>query len=527
MAFRVSDGNAIEQILELTAGYAIGGATTTALEPLLQSLRSKLWLADPSLPTDAETLALVVRLGWFDLATARGEAGKSGVGQDSFDRYLQSVSQVPDTGTLLALTQRALLDTGDLKTHLERSGVDPRYSTAVIGLLRTPLSPAEAAIARQQGFITPEQQYAYAALAGVEQADADLQFEVAGLPPGAAEAGDLANRGLIDRDTFDRIIAEGHTKTKYSDVLWEARAARITPGQAVDAAIRQWITPDDATGLLALWGYDDAQAQILLDTAGRPPGPGQLQTAFNRGLLDRDRFDHGIAESDVRPEWSDVLFGLRFHYPSLFQMKTLVADGAITPERAKVILGYEGYEPVDADAMVAAWAGSSATAAKKLLKGEVLALYEGRLISVSQARTDLAALGEQPEAIDLLLVLGDARRDTKYREALISKTAALYVSHKLDRADAVNELDSLGIPSEARDLLLSFWDAEREVNALQLTPAEIVDLVVKDVVTPQVGHDMLVDRGAGDMTAWLRIAARIGPIPGTPVGTLLQSVPSS
>jgi hypothetical protein len=65
------------------------------------------------------------------------------------------------------------------------------------------------------------------------------------------------------------------------------------------------------------------------------------------------------------------------------------------------------------------------------------------------------------------------------------------------------------------------------VNALQLTPAEIVDLVVKGVVTPQVGHDMLVARGAGDMTAWLRLAARIGPIAGTPVGTLLQSVPSS
>src|SRR5205814_2025236 len=138
------------------------------------------------------------------------------------------------------------------------------------GLHDVLLTPAELANARQQGFVSPERQRSEAALQGVDGERADIQFETVGLPPGPATAQAAANRGLIDRATFDEMIREGHTKTKYTELEWQLRQPVLTAAEYAGLRLRGWITKAEAEAGGALTGYSPEQMEQLFLNRGRP-----------------------------------------------------------------------------------------------------------------------------------------------------------------------------------------------------------------------------------------------------------------
>ena len=56
--------------------------------------------------------------------------------------------------------------------------------------------------------------------------------------------------------------------------------------------------------------------------------------------------------SDIRPEYAELLWGIRHNYPSLFALRTAVQGGGISPARAKTILHFQRYEDQDAESVV-------------------------------------------------------------------------------------------------------------------------------------------------------------------------------
>jgi hypothetical protein len=464
-------------------GFALGTAAAPALEPFVRDLVNDAWQVNPSMPLRAGDAAAIVAEDVEQLGWGRDQAAKTGVGQGEFDALVGEALNAPGTGELYAMWRRDLISDADFIHGLRKAKLEDRWDGPLRGLREQLLSPADLANARQQGFVDDTRQRDDSAKQGYSPSNADVLYELSGLPPGAAEAQTLANRGLIDRATFDRIIREGHTKTKYTDLLWQAKAARLSPGEIVNLVVRTWLTPAQGATLLALWGYDGQQAQSLYDGHGRPPGPGQLQTAFNRGLIDRARFDKGIAESNVRNEWNDLEFALRRRYPSAFALRAAVQGGGITPERAKVILGYQGWEPQDIDAVVAAWTKTAGASTRDLTVAQLRDEYEGLFLAESDFRADLTKLGYSPGEVDALVHLGDAARVKAQRDKAMEHAHKLYVKREIDDPTVQSTLSALGISPDAIADILRIWTIDRDIGRAQLTAAQIKRAYAKALLT--------------------------------------------
>lgn len=479
MAFRFSEAG-IMQIAELSAGYAIGGAVSTAIEPALQSLRNRLWETHPALPVDVGTLAQLVRLEKIALSDAHAEAKHTGTNEGNFDRYVDAQRSPPGVGEILELFRRGKLAPGDADLWLQRAGVDSIYIPDLLDLRRTHLSPAEAAMARQQSFLSRDEQHAVAAVAGVEPADADVQFEISGEPPGAQQMIELLRRGKVDEARVRQAIVEGRIKLKYVDDVLMLREVPLSPSIAAEAVLRERHLPRDPHYYAAAAGLSAADFDAWVDMMGRPIAVGEALTIVNRGFKGppdgpeaQAYIREAVARSDVRTEYAADLAHLRIHYPPLFQVQRALEAGTITPAIAHDTLTKEGYPPEWVDAIVHAHAGGKTAKARDLSAAIIDTLYEAGIYTHDEGEKALEHLGYDAAEAASLLDLWLARRIVSELAAAVSIVRRRYVSWHIDQPTAAKLLAELPLPQDYAGKSLPTWNAEREANSPTLTASEI------------------------------------------------------
>src|SRR5207248_3369152 len=110
-----------------------------------------------------------------------------------------------------------------------------------------------------------------------------IRFRLAGLPPGVETALQMLRRKIIDVATFRQIVAEGHTKTKYTDDLLALERVVLGAQTYAGLHLRGWI---DEAAMVAggeLTGYDKAQMDLLFKEHGRPATGHQVLVGLRRG----------------------------------------------------------------------------------------------------------------------------------------------------------------------------------------------------------------------------------------------------
>jgi hypothetical protein len=461
------------QVVEQAIGYGVGGAITPAIEVAAQPISNRLWEADPSRPLDPATAALVAATGRSDPAWAAREAARNGTGPDAFAALRKAALQAPALGELLELLRRGEIQAGDVETALERLGIEPDWRRRLLVLRRIHLSPADAAMARQQGFIQVPEHHAIAALGGIEPADADLQYELSGLPYGIGEALELLRRDEIDDNRFRQVVREGHTKTKYTDDLLKLRYTPLSAAVAAELLIRERIGRDEALKIARENGMREKDFLDWSHGLGRPPGIMEALTLVNRGVMDKGGFHEVVARSDVRTEYVDQLFELRHRYPSLFQLRALIANGSITDDYAHDILKLQGYPAKLIDGIIHAAHGAKTTHHKTVSLSVIEQLYESGLESREWFTGELERLGyDEADRADLINVLEVKRLVGEVTHAL-AMLRSRYTGWKIGRDVVVAELIELLADDRARTRLIGLWDMEREANRPVLTKAEI------------------------------------------------------
>lgn len=412
-------GNTVSEAAAFGAGVAVG----PVLAPAVEDLRNTAWKAHQVRAVDATQAAEIVAEDVEQDAWGRGEAAMHGISSARFDAILGAVLNAPGMGDLLQARRRNLISDADFKHGLRKAKLEGLWDAAMVGLLDVLLSPADLAMARQQGFVSETRQKSESKLQGVDDERAEILFELSGLPPGVDVAQHAANRDFIDRATFDQIVREGHTKTKYTDLLWRLRNPLLSAAVGVRLYLKGWWSAAQRDALGAEWGYTSEQMNDWYLSEGRPAAPVQMYTAWARGVdgpdgrpMDEAQFLKGIQESDIRPEWGPMLWGDRYAYPPLFQLGRLAQAGALPETRVRTILKYERYEPQDIDALADFWyRGSTGTTTDTHLSKAETQLwtaahrsYIAQRTDDAQARVALEAAGVAPAAVDSVL--------TKWRE---------------------------------------------------------------------------------------------------------------
>jgi hypothetical protein len=462
------------------AAFAMGTAVAPALRPLVQDIYNETWSAHPSRPVDAALLATGVSTRQLDPAWAKAEAQRTGISGDRFDRMVLAFDTGPGVAVAFQLWRRGVISEAGFRKAAGREGLEAEWIDDLVQLHDVLLSPQDLAMARQQGFVDVGRQHDESARQGVNAERADLLFEMSGLPPGIETALDMLRRSIIGEPEFGQIVREGHTKTKYTDELLALRMQLLNSATIVNLYLRGWITQADYHARMAKHGYSAADADDWFDSAGRPAAPVQMFTAWARGVdgpdgvpMDRSQFLKGIRESDIRPEWGPMLWGIRHAYPSLFQLRRAVQDGGISRARALDILRFERYEDSDALAMVNSWLADTGAGAKGLTAAELVAEYEGLYITRAELVADLQAMGYSAAAAEGKAKAADARRVRTHRNAAITAIRRRYESWRATETDVQARLTELKVTPEAQTHLLELWGFEREDKVRLLTPAQV------------------------------------------------------
>jgi hypothetical protein len=467
--------------------------------------------------------------------TAYNEGQREGIENTRMDYMIELAKSAPDIGTLTELLRREFILPGNFTHGTKKAGLEPDWDSALQRLKDSILSVADVANAIQQGFIPndgilrgdtggthnidiPVDEVGIDPLTEAKHSGYDSNHlrvfaELAGLPPGPGELMQMLNRGIITEGSFTTGIREGHTKLKWTSALKQLRFGIISPIEAANLRLRGWINDSEMNAYGALGGMTPDLMQRLYQMQGRPPGPGQLQTAVNRRLIGFPEFQKGIEESDVRPEWTQLLFDLRVRYPTPFALRQLASTGGLTVAEVTDILELEGYPADLAAKMAKAWAAGKTATQKNTAVATIETLYEARYIDAGQASSLLTKLGYTADEITLILELGDARRVKRFLDAAVGKIHTLYVSHRLPDDLAVQELNNLNISQQSIADLISEWSLERSANIPQLTPAQWAAAAYYAIVSRDEAINGIKSLGYDDTNARILVDIRAHGIP--------------
>lgn len=421
---------------QLLLSFALGNAAAPAIRPFAQSLENDAWAAHTVLPPTIYTTAPMAARGKIPASSVTTWGHSLGYSDDVISKLMVGSLVSPDLADLFTMWRRGFIDQAGFERGLTNLGFMGSWWADLEQLKRVHLTLEQAANARQQQFITDAEQRAIAALYGVEQADADVQFELAGLPPGVETALTMLRRQIIDLPTFDRIVAEGHTKTKYTAALEQLQVQLLSAATAVRAHLKGHIDANEMHARGAEWGYSSADMDLWYQAEGRPATAHQIHIGYMRGASlpgatdEQDAIDKAVAQSDIRPEYADLIYAGRDTYPSLFQLNRLVQANAIDAQTA------------------GEWATRSGVNAEVVKTLEIY--WQG--------------LGGGTTA-DAHVTKADTQLWATLHKAFLGGVA--------DPATVQQGFTLLGIPASAQTAVLERWKFEQGLDRKRLTPAQV------------------------------------------------------
>jgi hypothetical protein len=457
------------------------------------------------------TAAELAARGIVPESEAVDEASRNGIASSRL-RALTALAQTfPGLADLDKLSNRGLIDDAAIEAALTRHGYPAEWHAPLVRLFSDLLSPAEVAAAVQQGHlpndgilpdvsaavsvaegaVTPEAPDGQppshvpltqidlnptkeAAGAGVNRERLEVMANLAGLPPGADTVLQMWNRGLIDEETVDAGIREGHLKTKWGGAFKRMRWAVLGGAEYAGLHLRGWITQQEMYQGGALTGHTKDQMDKLYLNRGRPLAPVQAFTAWARGAphpkgqgypdrpgtFDQQDFQRALQQSDVRTEYGPILWHNRFAYPPLFQLGRLAQAGALPEARVREILHFERYEPQDIDALAEFWYGGG------------------------------GAAKAEPHVV-------------KAQNQLWTAIHKAFVKDEIDEPRALAALTPLIASQAVRDQVLTLWTQERDVTVKELTPSQIKAAYKKNGLTIDEAVARLEQRGMTEADARL------------------------
>lgn len=457
-------GRTVSEAAAFGAGIAIG----PVLGPPVQELRNVINAAYPVAPPDAVLLAQGVAQGQIDADTARTWASYNGFGDQQFDAMVAVFDSGPGVAQAFELWRRGQINEAGFRRAARREGLEQEWIDALVPLKRRLLSPAELANAVVQGFRSLDDAADDAALHGIERADFQTMVDVTGLPPGPETLQEWTRRGIITQAELAQGVREGHIKTKYVDEYLESLKRVLSAPEYASLHLRGWITEAQMNAGGALTGFDAEAMRLLYLNRGRPATTRQVHIGWARGGRlegagsEREAFEKAVAQSNVRTEYTELLWAQRYTYPSAFVIRALASDGTFDRDTTEKVLIESGWNPDYAALAADKWAGATAAgptakwadrAASRVFTEAWNDYLDGNA-DEDALRALLAAVGAGAAEQDSIVQLADAVLANTIRDLTQAQILKLYKKSVWTREKAQAALEGANMTSQdASDLL--------------------------------------------------------------------------
>lgn len=361
-----------------------------------------------------------------------------------------------------------------------------------------PIPVAVAVASKLKNVLGPNDPATEAVQSGINLSRFNQMVEAAGNALGFEEALSLSRRNLLTGITLDQVLEYSNVNPKFYAAAKNLITNPVSVAEVLNARIRTHLDDGQATDLYAQAGGIPDQYAWRLASTGRPPGPMEVGTLFNRGKIDDAVASRMLAQSDLALAFQDSVKELWHYYPPPRSLVPMLRADAITDAQFTTWMSYYGAPPDVVDAFRKEATSTKASAGKDLTQAQVTRLYGAQVITRAEATTRLTALGLPADDVTLLLDYEDNLRPEKLMNALISKVSTLYISHKITKPDATTALSAGKVPAAAVQQLFAIWDIERTANVYFPTPAGIVGALRRGIITPVATHRRLNALGVLD-----------------------------
>jgi hypothetical protein len=379
-----------------------GGVDTATAHDLLTLRRQLISVQD---------LAAMENRGIVTVAQGRTMAEHTGYTAADFDRYDLLAGEPPDLQTVFLAWRRGILTEADVDRAILQGPLRREWIPAAKAMRYVPLPVEEVANAVNQGHMTLAEATKVADENGYTAKDFAVIVANAGIPPGPQEALDWVSRKIITPAEFRTIFLESRIKNKYIDLYLASRERQLTLAE-IRLLYRQGaMTKTQAVERLTLLGFSAENATIVIN------GASAEKTAKTRDLtrdqviaLYRDRLiTRGDATTMLTAMgWDDQEAQWIIDLADLARLQTFL-NAALSKTRsqyvARKIDSNEASAAMDAlqitsdarDQYLTLWDIERGVVTKELTTAEVIAAAHAKIITVGDAQARLEGQGYSPD----------------------------------------------------------------------------------------------------------------------------------
>lgn len=497
-------------------GTVVGFLGSQLLEPIMLPVLHAVQANTTNQIFDPQTAAQLAARGIISPDFAKSESSGGGL-DDPHQQWLQEAQVAyPPLGQALQLLNLKLATEDEVRVWLERQAIPADHWDRLMALRRLLLSPADLALANLRGEMTPETMQGYADQLGVTPDDMAVLVNNTGEPPGLMQLLEAYRRGFIEQSRLVHGIKQSRVRDEWVDVVEKLRYAPMPIADAITAAVRGYISQDEARQISEQNGLIPSQFDTLYHAHGRPIADGQALELFNRGLMTAEQVRQVVRQSDVKDEYVNAVLALHVKLLPYFEVKAILQAGVRDKEWGVRQLMAQGYSADEADAVASASTAAKVATLKSLTEAQVIDLYENKDISRTQADELLRNIGYVHEESRYILDATEAKASLAEQTKAIDAIRKTYLVDRITLKDASDQLDAIQVMAGRRDMLLRDWKREREGIVKVPTEGQWASAVYYGIVTFDHAVQRLKAMGYTDNDARMLLDIRLHGIqPGT------------
>jgi hypothetical protein len=501
-------------IENLLLWQTVGQVVQALMSPAFNALQQDVLSAHPNVVITPDVLVRAVVAEFVTRADAQAEAAKSGLDASRLDILLELATVRIDPPDLAEAVLRSYMSQADAAEQAQQQGVTPDRFEIMTLLAGDAIGPEEAATALRRGYIAAD-----------------------GTGP--------------DSTSYLQAIAESRLHDKWAPVLYELTKAILSPQDAAQAVVRNFLPLARGLELAALNGVDASLFATYVDLAGDAPSPTDLAEAYRRGVIPYDSgnaddpgFVQGIQQGRIADKWIPMLKDITYQWPTPTDALEARLVGQVTTEQSQQYyeqfggdpqwwqLLYEtrGESPTPLELGVLAnrgdipWTGRGPDVTsyeqgfyegrwrdkwlpvyQKLAEylppeSTVVTLLEHGVITDTQAADLLAKQGMTPDLITAYIADAHTMALSEYRGATVAQVAQAYYEQIITADEATPILEALHVTPTAVKLLLLYEDMQRDFQAINSALSRVRSLYAARKITTETAKASLATLGLATST---------------------------
>jgi len=345
--------------------------------------------------------------GIITVDQGRTLAGLTGYSPEDYDRYELLAGEPPALDTLFLAWRRGVITETDVDRGIRQSHLRDEWIPTAKSMRWVPLDVSEVVAGVVQNHITTAEGVAMAALVGVTPELFNLLVENHGNPPSPTDALEWFNRGLIDRAMFDQIFRESHTKDKYIPLFFNARHRLLTLAEIRLLFRDGAMTRDEAITRLLDLGHTPENAAIIINGASaqrtakaRDLTRDQVVALYRDQIITADdarSMLHAMGWDDQDAQWIIDLANLQrlqvFMNAAISRVRSQYVAYRIDSNTASAALDSLQVATDARDSYLTLWDIERSVSTKELTTAEVISAAKKQIITADDAYNRLLGQG--------------------------------------------------------------------------------------------------------------------------------------